>query len=275
MIHHLLSHSDTADWLKVNQFFLEQLAYIARKLDAIQEGERTALDNSMILFCSSMLTGSHDATQLPVVLLGRGGGKIQSGRVLDYLRQAQPQDVQPVPVDDGQGRRAPRSSSATRTSGWRKCKASGAVSARRQQKKTGGPTPRRLPVLNTWRFWRFLPMVPRFLDLANVVRGRRHLAVRAGQGLRNRADLFRRLDCQVRQWSDVAADGDDEAVHDITHPVGFLKNRVFHAFSSSFNSARSSSLSSVMATRLPKVAQPVVAMFSFLDSIHSRARSCP
>ncbi len=48
MIHHLLSHSDTADWLKVNQFFVEQLAYIARKLDAIQEGERTALDNSML-----------------------------------------------------------------------------------------------------------------------------------------------------------------------------------------------------------------------------------
>jgi hypothetical protein len=84
MIHHLLSHSDTADWLKVNQFFVEQLAYVARKLDAVQEGERTALDNSMILFCSSMLTGSHDATQLPVVMLGRGGGKIQTGRVLDY-----------------------------------------------------------------------------------------------------------------------------------------------------------------------------------------------
>ncbi len=85
MIHHLLSHSDTADWLKVNQFFLEQLAYIARKLDAIQEGERTALDNSMILFCSSMLTGNHDATQLPVILLGGAGGRIQGGRVLDYL----------------------------------------------------------------------------------------------------------------------------------------------------------------------------------------------
>ncbi len=84
MIHHLLSHSDTADWLKVNQFFVEQVAYIARKLDAIQEGERTALDNTMLLFCSSMLTGGHDASQLPVVLLGRGGGRIQSGRVLDY-----------------------------------------------------------------------------------------------------------------------------------------------------------------------------------------------
>jgi hypothetical protein len=88
MIHHLLSHSDTADWLKVNQFFVEQLAYIANKLDAIQEGERTALDNSMLLFCSSMLTGGHDASQLPVVMLGGGGGKIRTGRVLDYSGQS-------------------------------------------------------------------------------------------------------------------------------------------------------------------------------------------
>ena len=84
MIHHLLSHSDTADWLKVNEFFIQQLAYVARKLDAVQEGERTALDNTMLVFCSSMLTGNHDATQLPVVLLGGGGGKIKGGRVLDY-----------------------------------------------------------------------------------------------------------------------------------------------------------------------------------------------
>jgi hypothetical protein len=85
MIHHLLSHSDTADWLKVNQFFLEQVAYIAKKLDGIREGERTALDNSMILYCSSMLTGSHDATQLPVIVLGGAGGQLKGGRVLDYL----------------------------------------------------------------------------------------------------------------------------------------------------------------------------------------------
>ena len=84
MIHHLLSHSDTPDWLKVNQFFVEQLAYIAKKLDSIQEGERTALDNSMLMFCSSMMSGSHDASQLPVVMVGRGGGKIQTGKVLDY-----------------------------------------------------------------------------------------------------------------------------------------------------------------------------------------------
>jgi hypothetical protein len=85
MIHHLLSHTDGADWLKVNQFFLQQLAYIATKLDAVQEGDRTLLDNSMILYASSMMTGNHNNDQLPVVLVGRGGGQIKTGRVLDYL----------------------------------------------------------------------------------------------------------------------------------------------------------------------------------------------
>jgi len=88
MIHHLLSHNDTDDWLKVNQFFLEQVAYIAGKLDAIQEGERTALDNSMIMLCSSMLNGHHDASQLPVVMGGGGGGQIKGGQNLDYLDQS-------------------------------------------------------------------------------------------------------------------------------------------------------------------------------------------
>jgi Protein of unknown function (DUF1552) len=84
MIHHLLSHSNGTDWLKVNQFFTEQLAYIADKLNRVQEGERTLLDNSMILYCSSMMTGNHENNQLPVVMLGRGGGQIRTGRVLDY-----------------------------------------------------------------------------------------------------------------------------------------------------------------------------------------------
>jgi hypothetical protein len=85
MIHHLLSHSDSKDWLKVNQFFLEQVAYIANKMKSIQEGDRTLLDNSMLMLCSSMLHGNHDANQLPVVMLGGGGGRIKGGRNLNYL----------------------------------------------------------------------------------------------------------------------------------------------------------------------------------------------
>ena len=83
MIHHLLSHSDTDDWLKVNQFFLEQMAYIARRLGAIQEGERTALDNeydhALFKYVNAEL---HPTNQLPVVMIGGGGGRIKGGRIL-------------------------------------------------------------------------------------------------------------------------------------------------------------------------------------------------
>jgi hypothetical protein len=85
MIHHLLSHSDGEDWLKVNQFFMEQIAYLARKMDAIKEGPRTLLDNTMLLHCSSMMAGAlHNNDQLPVILLGGAGGRLKGGRSLDY-----------------------------------------------------------------------------------------------------------------------------------------------------------------------------------------------
>ncbi len=92
MIHHLLSHSDGDDWLKVNQFFTEQVAYLARRLDAIQEGPRTLLENSMILFCSSMMVGAkHDNDQLPAIVLGGAGGRIHGGRVLEYQDKSERQ----------------------------------------------------------------------------------------------------------------------------------------------------------------------------------------
>jgi len=85
MIHHLLSHSDGRDWLTVNQFFMQQLAYLARKLDSIQEGDRTLLDNTLLMHCSSMMAGAlHNNDQLPVILLGGAGGKLKGGRALDY-----------------------------------------------------------------------------------------------------------------------------------------------------------------------------------------------
>ncbi len=88
MIHHLLSHTDNDDWLKVNQFFVQQVAYVAEKLDRIQEGERTCLDNSMILYLSSIMEGStHDCSKLPALLLGRAGGRLRTGRVNDYLNK--------------------------------------------------------------------------------------------------------------------------------------------------------------------------------------------
>ena len=51
----------------------------------MKEGSRTLLDNTMVLSCSSMMAGArHDNDQLPIALVGGGGGRIRGGRVLDY-----------------------------------------------------------------------------------------------------------------------------------------------------------------------------------------------
>jgi hypothetical protein len=49
------------------------------------EGQGTVLDNTCLLFINSLFSGSkHDATKVPLVLVGGLGGTIQTGRVLDY-----------------------------------------------------------------------------------------------------------------------------------------------------------------------------------------------
>ena len=50
-------------------------------MSSIREGERTLLENSMVLFGSSFSDGNrHDPSNLPIVLAGKGGGKINTGR---------------------------------------------------------------------------------------------------------------------------------------------------------------------------------------------------
>ena len=55
-----------------------------------------------------MMTGGHDATQLPVVMLGGGGGKIETRPRARLPRPTEPPDVPAVSVDDGQDERADR-----------------------------------------------------------------------------------------------------------------------------------------------------------------------
>jgi len=51
----------------------------------MREGESTVLDNSMVVFASALSDGnSHNPHKLPIVLGGRGGGRIQSGQHLQY-----------------------------------------------------------------------------------------------------------------------------------------------------------------------------------------------
>jgi hypothetical protein len=108
MIHHLLSHSETEDWLTVNRFFVEQTAAIARRLDAIREGDRTLLDNTILMHTSSMHTGTHDNSRLPMAIIGGGGAGIRGGRVLDYAGKPDRQMCRLfLSVMDKMGRRLP------------------------------------------------------------------------------------------------------------------------------------------------------------------------
>jgi len=72
--------------MKTNQFHVQQLAYLCSRLEAIDEGGTTALDNSLLLCCSNMFDGDqHQADHLPMLLAGRGGNKLKTGRVLNFL----------------------------------------------------------------------------------------------------------------------------------------------------------------------------------------------
>jgi hypothetical protein len=84
--HHPASHSDTSkSYERVTRFYVSQLAYLASRLQAMPEGAGTVLDNSCLLFTSSMWSGTkHDASKLPVVLAGGLGGTLATGRVFDY-----------------------------------------------------------------------------------------------------------------------------------------------------------------------------------------------
>jgi Protein of unknown function (DUF1552) len=75
-----------AMYLKTNQFHVRQFTYLVHRLKEIDEGGRSLLDNSMLMFASSLFDGdAHSAEQLPIVLAGKAGGLLETGRILDYL----------------------------------------------------------------------------------------------------------------------------------------------------------------------------------------------
>jgi hypothetical protein len=85
--HHPTSHEDEGDaYERVTRYYVGQLANLANRLAAMPEGNSTVLDNSCLMFLSNMWSGSrHDSGKLPVLLVGGLGGKLETGRVLDYV----------------------------------------------------------------------------------------------------------------------------------------------------------------------------------------------
>jgi len=89
-LHLDLTHGKTpatkAMYLKTNQFHMQQFTYIVQRMKQIDEGGQSLLDNSMLMFASSLYDGDlHGADQMPIIMAGKAGGAMKTGRVLDYL----------------------------------------------------------------------------------------------------------------------------------------------------------------------------------------------
>lgn len=88
--HHDLSHhggdSKKHEKIKkINKYHIEQFAYILGKMKAVREGEGTLLDNVMVVYGSGIGDGNrHNHNDLPVILAGKGGGTVKTGRHVKY-----------------------------------------------------------------------------------------------------------------------------------------------------------------------------------------------
>ena len=88
--HHALSHhrNDTASiekLVKINTYHIKLFAYYLEKLRSTPDGDGSLLDHMMILYGAGISDGNlHTHENLPILLVGGGGGKIKGGRHLHY-----------------------------------------------------------------------------------------------------------------------------------------------------------------------------------------------
>jgi hypothetical protein len=91
--HHDLSHHGNDAKKKekireINTFHITQLAYLLKKLKSIPEGDGTLLDHCQIAYGSANSDGNaHNHDNLPILLAGKAGGTIQTGRHIRYQNE--------------------------------------------------------------------------------------------------------------------------------------------------------------------------------------------
>ena len=81
--HHAKNPTALANYTAVNRWLVSQYAYALSKMDKISDGTGTMLDNSACLCFSELSDGdSHSNQNMPVLLAGSAGGKLQTGRAI-------------------------------------------------------------------------------------------------------------------------------------------------------------------------------------------------
>jgi hypothetical protein len=88
--HHPTSHhggdpEKVAKIAKINQFHVSLFAYFLEKLEGVNEGNGTLLDNALYLYGSGMGNPNiHNHVDLPIVVAGGAAGRVRGGRHLKY-----------------------------------------------------------------------------------------------------------------------------------------------------------------------------------------------
>ena len=83
--HHQNDPAKLEKLAKINTFHMQQFAYFLDKLQSTPDGDGTLLDHSMLIYGSGISDGNiHFHMDLPVVMVGGGGGTVKGGRHLRY-----------------------------------------------------------------------------------------------------------------------------------------------------------------------------------------------
>jgi hypothetical protein len=89
--HHAISHdfgssgTNYEAYNAIQTWYAKQFAAFLSKLDAIDEGDGTLLDHTIVLWATEIGESTqHDLTLMPYVLGGGAGGKIEMGRYIDW-----------------------------------------------------------------------------------------------------------------------------------------------------------------------------------------------
>ena len=81
--HHRNIVGQREQYERIINWNVEQVAYFLDRMRKLDEGGRSLLDNSMILFGATLKDGNrHDPENLPLILAGRGKGTLRPGRRL-------------------------------------------------------------------------------------------------------------------------------------------------------------------------------------------------
>mgnify|MGYP000855402801 CR=1 FL=1 len=88
--HHDISHHgrDPEKMRKkreIDVFHAEQLAYVLKKMAETQDGDGYLLDNTLLVYGAGISDGDrHNHDDLPILVAGKGGGSLRTGRHLVY-----------------------------------------------------------------------------------------------------------------------------------------------------------------------------------------------